>query len=263
MISPIKGWSWTVAGDDVHLAGPAGHIRYTERRRPTLGLPELLAQADGLGFRVERLVTMKNLVTLEGEFGILAVFDGGFEGKRARRVFGVVFGDDFYALADGISLDADKWDALATTVEKLTKSDTHLLGVRRRRFPFVPPAGWREVRGLFHTHYFQGLATLLVCPAIPGAREDVEATLLEGTEPTAPPQEIRTPNGLSGVLHRTDGRIAALFEDGRYVYPILLDGPTDAAALDAFHVLIGTISPIPPPRYFEKRPAAAVGHWVD
>ncbi len=179
----------------------------------------------------------------------------------------MVFGDDFYALVDGVSLRTESFETLTAAVRQLTLTDAHLLGVRRRRYVFTPPAGWHEESLLFYTRYTapdSPSTQMMVCPAMPCPLADIEHMLTAGAPGLSlrlvgPRQRGRLVIGCGLAGQRlelvspagADGKAAlrrlVLLQDAHYIYPAFIDSTGEPGRRDreAFDALVLTIQPIP------------------
>lgn len=257
MIPHNPGWSWEMRADAIWTASPEGKaggiIRYVERARPLARVRDIVKTFEqDPRFRVVRISAPERIVTKEGEYGAVVTVDGLLLEAPVQRTVAMVFLDDFYSLIDGLALQADHYVRIADQVRNLALNDTHGLGpMRRRRFYYVPPAGWRGVAGLLYAFWFPedypGNATkLTVLPAIPvppGSSsyiDDIATEQLgfgpfeleissEAATPVVTPSRIPGSHwdALGSVGRRALYRDVLILEDGRFAYPLVLESPPD------------------------------------
>jgi hypothetical protein len=299
VIPPLRGWSarWDGTGAELVPAAGAGvaAIRYEERVRPVQALVEVardLAAGDS-SLLVERIGEAHGVISHEGEYGAIVRVEARLAGRPVHQVLGALYADDFYSLTVGVSREASFHDELARTVEQLVRSDTHMLGVRRRRFLHDAPAGWRRsVHGVFHTRYLleshdrdaDDGATIAVSPAIPApasgparmvAALEMAATLLGAGVRSVEPVAVARPAGFAHAWRweRASGRVLVVLEDARFLYPIAMmsSGPFRARARGAFDQVVASAQPIPSPQAGVEptllQPpfgdAVHASHWAD
>lgn len=256
----------------VDQAASVCQVRYWESRplrplhaqaRECLGRdPDFVLQAASPVFRFQ---------THEGEYGAGLIVDGvhrqglpsaaarGPLGRPQRRILCSVFAEHFCTWLEATVDDPARYPELGDRVIRLAASDRLGLGVRRRRFVFTPPAGWRlhavgSTARLFHPDYPRRRLALAVPAAWPRGEDTpgLDAWLAEqdrgdglSPEPTAEYQIVAraTARGLQGflregfVLDRRDGsrrqRLAYYLRDERYLYGLRL-----VASLDETHTLL-------------------------
>jgi hypothetical protein len=241
-------------------------IRYRERVRPIRSIAELVrAQCDASRFSVERIAGPEAIVTAEGEHGALVTIDGMHDGVVAQRTIGYVFADDFYAHVSGLAFARERFAPVAEAVRRLTLGDTHMLGIRRRRFQYRPPAGWRRSAqpSLFHDVWAPpgGDGTITVCPALP-AGSPLAAL---GSPDDAEPVVTRRLAGPAWTTHAERSRRLVVLNDGRYQYPLLLECAASSWSehVTCFDEVVESAEPVP----MASGPRAAgttVGlHWAD
>src|SRR5207249_195512 len=144
MITFPRGWTGTCHGDEIVLSpdgGRSAEIRYVERRRPLLAAADLLhAHATFPDFRLTAIDPPLLEQTAEGEHAILVTYRGLLRHVPVLRPCAFVLGDDFYALLLGLVRDGGGASEIVDLVGSLALADRHMLGVRRRRFLYEPPA---------------------------------------------------------------------------------------------------------------------------
>ncbi len=288
MITPIPGWSWE-EGDDPSTVTlrpqgqpEAGTIRYVERVRP-LRSPSEIARSLPLppGAFIRRVSEPETFVTAEGEYGAIVIVAIAQDTRLVHRAVAMVQGDDFYALLVGQTAHPELAEPFTRQVMDLARRDTHMLGVRRRRFRFDAPAGWDGfVAGLFHAHYHppdfpRDPSSILVYPALPlemvaRTRRDMPGMMVGNAHQEEHEVTIQTNMGLCGAWFRLRQNHSALecldvvlLEDQRYLYPAVLRAPATRRGehRKRLQQLVQSIEPIPLPASWFK-PAIHAGHHV-
>jgi hypothetical protein len=276
-------WSSQRVGDTLILAPPSGGaggvIRYDERVRPIASVIDLIKAAPPPpGFEPLHADPIQEVVTHEGEFGVLAFIEGRINGAPAALALGFVLLDDYYARVYGIATDAELLVRLRAIVADLVVHDTHVLGrLRRRRVRYDPPSGWTPQQGLFEARWRPAAAddirSIVVGPALPkqhGLAEAILAEALAGANPVdvvrAPYVPLETAHGLYGkrwLLHANgiDNDIVIL-EDDSFVYCARLDTSAgEPAKPDVLGPLVDSIQRIPKPSNAE--PSTLFAYWGD
>lgn len=279
MLPTPPGWRSRRRGEAIDLAAPSGAMtyRYRERVRPLRSAAAIARDwlARQASFRWDGTLSIERLTTAEGEHGALVGVDGLLAEQPARRVVGMVFGDDFYALLNGLCVASSEADAFTELTRTLLHADRHELGVRRRRFVYRAPTGWQgRARGLvteWTPPRFPAEACMLeVFPAVPSASFDPQV-LLDGLGADAELREdlsgaIAIP--LPGEWRQLTGidregwfaRRVAVLDDGRYAYPVRLDTRSSTVVdhgVELLRTLVGSIEPVPAPREIAKLHGAA------
>ena len=226
----------------------------------------------------------ERLATAEGEHAALVTLHGDERGRPAQRDLGVVFGDDFYALTSAVCLDPARGPATTALVRELVLGDSHVLGVRRRRYEYAPPPGWQALARGFVTDWLPPGApadstTLAIYPASPTALSSGATIrmMVRAAEQDAalvrqdPIVSLRTAAGLAGAaveitLRDAAGELVkylAALHDARYLYPL----EATARRLDdfaphrpTFADVIETIRPVPTGERSEAH--AFLAHWT-
>jgi hypothetical protein len=242
---------------------------YAERVRPLRDVRAILRDVE-LRFpspRPRRVVAIEPQTTDEGEYAVIARLA---DRTGSARTVGVVYGDDFYALCVGLPETSASAATLEETVRKCVARDAHALGLRRRRFVYVPPRGWQgNLTGQFHAAWYpldfpRNRTCLLVDPATPAARGvALEAWMVESVKAAADGEvsdtstrEMSAPTGLHGmalqvmVTQRDGEKILydyVVLQDDRYLYPLLLQSPPDRrdANMEALRAVVSSVMPIP------------------
>ncbi|MFN0253811.1 MAG: hypothetical protein ACKV2T_43495 [Kofleriaceae bacterium] len=292
MIGYPAGWTLKPGVVYSTLIPPAGlsvgAIRYQERVRPLLRLGQLVARRLEVvpAFQLAQLAEPEVLTTREGEHAALVVATGEIEGRPAQRSMGFVFGDDFYARIEGVALTSEAFGPLNDIVRDLVVTDSHALGVRRRRFRYTPPPAWQALVRGFQTDWIPRRfpaewAMITVHPANP-VRESVGDMLrafvmqqvLFGVElqEELDYREVQTSSGLVGGLAsiaclqhgvRALRSVVALL-DFRHVYVLEMVSrtvPLWPAHTKEFEAFWKSVRPIP-----VAEAAAGRGlqeHWAD
>ena len=237
------------------------------------------------GAFIRRVSEPETFVTAEGEYGSIVIAAVGHENKVVHRAVAVVFGDDFYSLIVGQTAHAELADPFTRQVVDLARRDTHMLGVRRRRFRFDPPPGWDGfVAGLFHAHYHPpdfptDPSSMIVHPALPlemvaRNRRDMPGMIVGDARQDDTEVPLQTRMGLTGHWYRLKQSASplecvevVLLEDQRYLYPLILR--TTAAKrhehAKRLQALVQSVEPIPlPASWF--RPTVSSGRvpqWLN
>lgn len=242
--------AWTVVPESgvVRLVHPAGAatavVHYRERMRPLvrLGLlvPEFLASVPA--FEVRSPWAPEVLTTTEGEHAALVTFQGIENGRASQRDLGFVFGDDFFASLSAQCTMPEQFADMTSLVRQLVLSDSHALGVRRRRFAYHAPNGWEPIVEGFVTDWYppgfpNDSMILTMRPANPRVLEPLEtlASMVEAlglaryrVAVAAPLSVLRTVAGLQGSLvtvrvgrgGRSVLKQAAVLQDVAYTYAV-------------------------------------------
>jgi len=272
VIAPPQGWSVSSCDGSLVLVPPEGPtlglLRYLERVRPLRAASAVIAALPAPAGWVERERTpIERLITSEGEYAAFAAISGTIDEQPADRTFGLVFGDDFYARLTGICFDPARFAAFRATVRQLLFLDAHILGTRRRRFRYTPPAGWHGLADLFDATWYpmdhpRRDLVLTVSPAVPlmpGLHEGLIVTTagttsIEDGVLIDQPEEIALPLGPHGRRLRLRTRAGrettlVLLEDDVYLYCVRCDC-ADAHADEARRVvddLLASLEPVPRP----------------
>jgi hypothetical protein len=267
MIDPIAGWTISQRASGIFVVPPdgqdAGAVRYHERVRPLRRMSDIVsAQPNPPGWVETSRTGIEPLTTVEGEHAALVTLCGTLDGVPIERTIGAVFGDDFYSLAIGLARRPDQFARFRAAVRQMVIEDTHMLGVRRRRFRHAPPPGWHGLSaGLAHTVYLpphapRDATSLIVYPALPvppGDGSFVEdlvdahvAALMTTRIPVAA-------GGLTGEWWAVTAAEAAValdvvvLQDLRYAYTIALQSPSaqHAANLPVLQAVLASVQPVP------------------
>jgi hypothetical protein len=248
-------WRVHPTAEGAILDGPAGRILHVERARPLLRLGDF---ARGRVAPGTPLGAVEPLVTDEGELGALLT--------AGARVWGVVYAEDYFAWYEG------NGDVVAP-IRALVRAHRLGLGPRRRRFRYVPPAGWDGIA--------RGLITDWLSPDFPGTWGVITAypTELASTTSTAivsillaraasygfvadaPPEvaDLEPRDGLAGIRAEVRGKLSgqpvqralAAFLDRDHVYALELQCRTPVAWIEHHSVflrLCESVERLPQPR---------------
>ena len=275
MIASPSGWSRHHLDSRILMFPPEGPelagIRYDERRTPLLELSQILTEQTEGRFQIERMSEWATLLTAEGEHAATISLGGVFDGRAAQLDLGVIRLDDSYALLSGYCFEAALFDRSRSLVRELVRGDVHFLGIRRRRFDYCAPAGWRQrIQG--HVEQWSPVGDdgvkLTVWAALPSARVSIDAFVAQlQLDANAQRTNLRAADELTGVelVARSSGlRKAFIFECDRYIYPfhlVVSDGdpaPHEATFLDVVR------SFVPVPRSApDENVAACFAHWEE
>jgi hypothetical protein len=208
VITAPHGW---VRHHGVHLVTlyppeGGGRIRCYERVRPLRRMSELVTfvvERDP-AFRIAAVRDAAPLVTSEGEHGAWVRVVGTRDGAPSTRFVGAVFAEDFAAVIDALVVDPARTGRLEAIASELVLGLSLGLGVRRRRYLYQPPAGWRALPSGLVAHWYP-----------PGFPSDPTTLAVAPAEPSS--------DGVSAVF---EGFLASEVERGH-----ALDGPYDDAEL--------------------------------
>jgi hypothetical protein len=294
MIVLPRGWTVIQELDRVSLVHPEGRavatIDYRERLRPLLtagallrrhlaGHPELVCPE--LPDSVERMTT------LEGEYAAVATLTGTERGAPAQHDLGFVFGDDFYAEIAATCRRPASFDELTALVRDLVINDTHMLGLRRRRFEYAPPRGWQPI--------VRGFLTDWLAPGYP--RDGVHLTAYPANPQVVAPSKLlgsmlgigrtdvdiayervtplHTSSGLAGDVGesvlvagmRRVAKLCAVLHDVRFVYALEVTAHQDTqleAHREELQDVFASVQPIPSAQERTRDyDFAAQGHWIE
>ena len=286
MIARLPGWSWDVRGGGVTLVPPegrrAGAVRYVERLRPLRPVDAILRDKAGDTPGVT-FGPIEPVVTAEGEYAAVVDVHGTMNGAPVQRTMGYVFADDWYSEVAVLALQPDQFARFAKIGRDVVRQVRLMLGVRRRRYVYRPPAGWHGYERLpqfvswFSPRYPADPTSITVYPAIPVAPgQEVHFGMLpigppvsaEVIDELAPPSEARTAK-LFGAAWDLDihdehrrrlARRVVLVRDQRYLYTAYLDAAMGelAARAPLLDELLASIEPIPTPA-LGAEPVAQLG----
>ncbi|MCA9678536.1 MAG: hypothetical protein H6708_25920 [Kofleriaceae bacterium] len=284
MIPIPAGWARIAAPRGFQLVPPgppgSGSIQYIERLRPIASTADLVAGIGApAGFVDAAATEVEHGVTDEGELTELHRRRGAIDGADVELHAGFVLLDDHYAQLTSVSVGAERHGALRAVVRTLLRRDAHLLGrVRRRRYRFAPPSGWRITAEAFSAHLAppdeRDPARLHVAAALPRHPELAESTLellcggpRQRAAATITTTPCHTTVGLAGTRHTLDSgarrtHLVFLF-DAQFAYGVRLAGGVDDAHLPALHALLESIEPIAMPGAPSREAVSALLPWVD
>jgi len=239
------------------------------------------------GFHLEHLSAPERLVTFEGEHAAFLTARGTQDGRPVLRALGFVLGDDFCAVLHGVCPRKEEHDRFTALVRTLTKEDAHVLGIRRRRFEYLPPDDWEPLVQGFITEWippdYPGNQTVLtVYPANPiglvdrasldlivKQQEQIGAVVetLAGSEVAA------NRHGLTGLAHGlTLGKPGQpsvrkeviVLEDDRFTYALEITS-SNLARWAAHRALLHDVAAgvVPVPHWTAHAAAAGLlSHWL-
>jgi len=292
MISRPEGWTFVPGVETQTLIAPAGPdaaaIRYTERVRPLRRIGTVI---EAWLARHKKLTHTsvgdpEKLVTVEGEWAAFVSVDGAFNGAPAKACLGVVFGDDFYSRIEGYALQKDQHELVYKTVRDLTVNDRHVLGKRRRRYPYASPPDWQPIVRNFTTDWLSPkfplehgiIVTYAAGPLEPGIEVDAAAIAARALERgftidgDAKETAVRNGQGLDGVLTEMIGKVGekrmfrafVTLTDDQYIYPCELMARSEdlwTAHQDAYTSVWKSIDRIPSTT--RGKEGTAFDFWVD
>lgn len=290
MIDPDPTWSCEVRPSGVVLTPPegaaVGTITYLEDRAPLLRLGGILESLPAVpGLAIATRTAPKRLVTIEGEHAVLIVDTGTVGGAPVERTIGLVFGDRSYSAVIAVARRSDAFARFRDEARRLVLHDTYMRGDRARRFCYAPPPGWHAVAtGALHVSwlpldYPRRRTMLTMYPALPldhgiyHAHELVSlvATRWAKTGALRALGLVCSASGLSGdsweILSAQDDEVreAILLEDGRYVYPLVLERrASDSDASAVLRRVVDSVEPVPRPAHRRAQlEATTFAHWTE
>jgi hypothetical protein len=293
VIGHLNGWGQIPGVDSHRLVHPdgakVGMILYRERTRPLLRLSALVDRwSHHPSFTSHKNGLPDVVATAEGEYAVTLTISGVVDGKPAQQDLGFVFGDDFYALIQGICFVEAEFARMASVVRHLVVNDQHVLGVRRRRFLYTPPRRWQGLARGFQTDWYppnypSNPSSLSVFPATPtelSAADLVESRLRVDmsrgfkVDAVTGPTDLASSFGLAGVGYGVTGVTAnqraflrrfVVFRDARHAYPLLLETAAPESARPAleriFEEVCASVQPLPQPAAGDKS-STALAHWL-
>jgi hypothetical protein len=290
MIALPQHWRAQLDGTSLIAAHPAGSevatLRYDERLYPLLSPPELLAaQLRRMsGFAPRSQSAFERLVTDEGEYAAAVTVEGELGNADARAEVAWVIADDCYAQLLLVVKRREYFEEVHALARQLVLSDRQLLGIRRRRYLYDAPVGWRSVTRIgSRTDWFSdedaaSSSVITVWPAFPGpgtasAIVARQIAMDRNTGVSADPIQtspIVSDHGLSGTLWSLGSqppmqllREFVVFTDERYLYPLRLESTTRDAR-ECFASVARSIRPIPAPHDEATAKATILfAHWSD
>lgn len=286
----MQNWMRRLTHDGVVFYPPEGRaaawLRVYERLRPIKSLRELRAsQLSGLGLPDAKLDDVKRVVTNEGEHGATYTITSAAE--KLTISYGVVYGDDFFTVLEGVAVAPELAENLVHTTGALVRSMPLFLGkLRRRRYAYTPPAGWQAVVKEHSVSWYpmdfpKNRAVIRVFDAVPA--RDTPGTVLTRRLFDDPQSELTavtdtsmfavlTDTGLSGVTEVTRGSwsdgspsamIRVTLNDTSYAYNMRLETsePSITAASKVFEAVIRSVEPVPTAPGSEN--AGRLIHWAE
>lgn len=293
MIAAPCGWEWSHAPGGALLQPRTGDrlaIHYAEHMRPTRSVLEIVedAVAEVTGLEVHERPAPRVVITGEGEYGAHATVRGRRGGAPAQLDVGVVFVGDSYSRFLGATADPSSFGTLSSTVGDLVQRDAHMVERRRRRFWYLPPAGWQALDRPGQTDWYPldypGTPTVLtVWRAMPRERGGscagfvhalVGADIAAGWKllDSGGEHPVLSGHGLEGARLHLRGKFpgraethrhVVVFEDVSWFYPIVFEtvGAQPAAAAErTLAAVIRSVRPLPRAEATADA-AAALGHW--
>jgi hypothetical protein len=261
MIPMLTGWTIVDEGDrEVLLAKQGARLRYVERNWPVRSIADI-AMSLVAGHQLLEIGPVEEHITEEGEYGGIVRSRLQIESRVVQRSIGVVMGDDFYSLLDATIDEPALFDAVHADVVAATCRETLGLGARPRRFRHDAPYNWHRTRRGIAESYERGRARVRVFPANP--RRDLAPSALDALfsdlcragfiSTTAADSEIVLASGLAGTVREATGvfgeqsthHAISVLDDGRYLYVVREDAPSDEYSADAFRSVVESIEPLP------------------
>lgn len=251
-------------------------IHYVEKVRPVRRFRAIVQQllAQDPRFADAQISAPEPILTVEGEYGALAMARATAEGSSLTRYIGAVYGDDCVDVIDATAYSDSLVDWFGQLTRYLVYHCQLGLGVRARRYYYQPPAGWYpRAEGLSCTWYPREFprrsVALIVPPATPreGTVDQVWTSLLQSShqlnfaiEQTDGPEPFTSEHGLHGKTWCLSGRLPdapqsfrdlVILADERYQYALMLEsGAADARerCRALLPIVARSIRPIPTPQ---------------
>lgn len=277
----VPGWRLEMLSDGIALVPREGvlegAIRIRERQRPLRSAPHVFAEALArVKLSACSPAPLEVIVTCEGEHAAFQKVLGEISGEPMLRCFGAVFGDDFYTFIDAGTVVPRRFAELEHNARVYTSYVALGLGHRRvRRFRYRPPRDWQPLeRGLDMRWLPPGypaststsaIAVYAARPAA-GSRKELLLDVLANERlggPSAGEPAASTPvfveSGLAGSKWEIEGSDMeiAIFEDERFLYPLVAIGPEARAVFDK---LLHTVHGIPLPEPTASQDSML--HWA-
>ena len=286
----LPNWTVRYLADGLALTPPEGRalggIRIRERQ-PLRSVRDIILWARGQMSGLEITVgPLEVFTTYEGEYAGIVTLLGSGEATSYQRTIGMVWGEDFYTQIDGGTDHLQNFGRFRTAVRDLVHLHSLGLGeLRRRRFVYTPPPGWRAyARGLVTDWYSPGFPKvhgfISVFPARAG--KDTPASQLDrvlhemswfgfNRETSKEPIEITAKEGLQGHCWRFVGRFG---KGDRLFYDlVVLHGPRFHYALRleskkhhleehraSFGQMVRSVERLPAPT--KEDGSTAFAHWI-
>ena len=284
MIPLLPGWSLEQLPDAILLSHPTSDARvfYRERggRPQPVGALARTILAGWPHLAIKSIGTLERFRTAEGEAAAALAVDCEDAGRPVRVDLGFVITDELFTSIAGVCREPLLGDKIARIVRELLCQDTLALGVRRRRFEYVPPADWQPSRQGLVTEwlppgYPRRATSLVVHPATPRAAADVQLDALRtyvecaGCDDvtTSPIETGATRRGIPfeacTVQFRRDGESRStrvlVLADQHYRYPLELRAGGSMADAD-LRVLADVVDSIVP---FGPIGTGVFTHWIE
>ena len=268
----LAGWRWHRQDLGVVLYSRDGSnstIRIRSRQAPLIPPPSVISTlVDELQIADSKLSPYEGFVTVEGEFGTLVGVSGVANGLHVELCVAILFGDDWYTTIEGVASPPQITSVRATVHELAQMYSLGLGAIRRRRYRYMPPAGWVcRTRGLIDEWHLPGSsASISVFPSRPlvetaaGAVDRALHELVLGdfvatSDREAPLETAQFETGLARfVVGQSAGKPVhhdvAVLQDDRYYYVSRLQTPAEtlSATRAIFSALVETIEPLPRPQ---------------
>jgi hypothetical protein len=291
VISTPAGWSEERLGRSCILRPPLqksgesalrAEIRYSEAVRPVLPAAELVREvlSQQPEFTILASSPPELCITAEGEYAELVRVRGQLDDRPAWHLIGTVHGDESMTVLDVLVGDPAALTEMAQLWRTLIYNDRLGLGVRKRRFYFTPPPGWRQQPSglgsrLVPPDYPRQPATLIVHPAVPrdSGEDAVLFALLRAyqsrgllVDALSDAEPVTSDYGLHGKTWALRGSFPGrpelrcdvlVFADPRYLYALCLESGATANRADLQSILPAvarSVRPIPLPA--SARPGA-------
>ncbi|MFN0246647.1 MAG: hypothetical protein ACKV2T_07045 [Kofleriaceae bacterium] len=152
MIPIPSGWTLEHLPEAIMLVHPRGkdvaRIHYKERagrpRRIDLLAREIVSGWPNLS--VNSFGAVDRFVTNEGEVAALVGGSGTLGNRPIQLELGFVLTDDFYTSSMATTFDPSIAVEVHGALREAMQHDSLVLGLRRRRFQYLPPVGWQPIR---------------------------------------------------------------------------------------------------------------------
>jgi hypothetical protein len=152
-VIPIpSGWTLEHLPEAIMLVHPRGkdvaRIHYKERagrpRRIDLLAREIVSAWPNMS--VTSFGVLERFVTNEGEIAALVGATGTLGTRAIQLELGFVLTDDFYTSTMATIFDPSIAVEVRSALREAMQHDSLALGMRRRRFQYLPPIGWQPIR---------------------------------------------------------------------------------------------------------------------
>ncbi len=272
MIPRLPDWTADLVPGGFALVHPQGadvaRLFYRERMAPVRRVADLartiLAGWPELAFG--DIGPIERLVTDDGEHAALVTVTGRDHDVPVLCVLGFVVTDDFYSVLTATSRTQERFDEVVALVHDLVQRDDHGLGIRRRRFEYVPPPGFQPRRHSLVTEWLSpgfpaDNTSIIVHPATPHRGEPLDESVdALGSGGSRTEHDTGELSGV-GRLVQHDGviRWIVVLRDQLYNYPLELVTRGHETAQSTFTAVVASIRRLPMAR--SSAPTMSIEHF--